>query len=96
MLVLNKVHKKGVSVKTGSLNLISDVPEFFVGNAEDQRALTGVTVVIPAKPAVAAVDIRGGGTGTRDVTALGLDGSVERIHGLSVGSGEPMGIKLAW
>ena len=82
-------------VKTGPRNLITDVPEIFVGNAVDKRALTGVTAVIPAKPAVAAVDIRGGGTGTRDVAALGLDGSVERIHGIVLSGGSAFGLDAA-
>ena len=54
----------------GHRNLITDVAGIRVGNAEDNAARTGVTVVLPDAPAVAAVDVRGGGTGTRELALL--------------------------
>lgn len=79
----------------GRRNSITDVPGLVVGNAEDVRASSGVTVVMPEQPAVAAVDARGGGTGTRDVELLGLDGTVERIHGLVLSGGSAFGLDAA-
>ena len=39
----------------GSRNLITDVPGLLVGCATDERARTGVTVVLPEEPAICAV-----------------------------------------
>jgi L-aminopeptidase/D-esterase-like protein len=79
----------------GPRNSITDVPGLQVGNAEDHRVRSGVTVVLPEQPAVAAVDARGGGTGTRDVELLGLDGSVEHVHALVLGGGSAFGLDAA-
>ena len=76
-------------------NLITDVPGLLVGNAEDQRAWSGVTVVLPEDGAVAAMDIRGGGTGTRDVELLNLDGCVEQVHALVLSGGSAFGLDAA-
>ena len=39
-------------------NLITDVPGLLVGQAEDIPGITGTTVVLCEKPAVASVDVR--------------------------------------
>ena len=52
----------------GPLNLITDVRGLRVGNAEDARLRSGVTVVVPDEPAIAAVDVRGGGHRIGNVT----------------------------
>ena len=49
----------------GNKNLITDIPGIQVGHAEDNKIGTGVTVIIGDKPFSAAVDVRGGGPGTR-------------------------------
>ena len=46
-------------------NLITDVPGILVGNADDGRVKTGVSVVLCEQPSVAAVHIMGGAPGTR-------------------------------
>ena len=79
----------------GPRNSITDVPGLLVGNAEDQAARSGVTVVIPEQPAVAAVDARGGGTGSRDIELLSLDGTVEHVHGLVLSGGSAFGLDAA-
>jgi Peptidase family S58 len=53
-------------MKIGPLNLITDVAGLHVGNAEDSRLRPGVTAVLFEQAAVAAVDVRGGGPGTRE------------------------------
>ena len=66
-------------VRVGARNLITDVPGIRVGQAHDEPARTGVTVVLPDEPARAAVDVRGGAPGTRETDALdpmGLAGKV--------------------
>jgi L-aminopeptidase/D-esterase-like protein len=79
----------------GPRNSITDVPGLRVGNAEDHLVRSGITVVLPDEPAVAAVDARGGGTGTRDVELLSLDGSVEYVHALVLGGGSAFGLDAA-
>jgi D-aminopeptidase len=76
-------------------NLISDVPGLRVGNAHDSRLLSGVTVVLPQRPVVAAVDVRGGGPGTRETDALALSGTVEEIHAVVLSGGSAFGLAAA-
>ena len=58
--------RKSDDVRPGPRNLISDVEGISVGNAENWLALTGTTVILPDKPAVAAVEIGGGAPGSRE------------------------------
>jgi L-aminopeptidase/D-esterase-like protein len=76
-------------------NLITDVPGILVGNAEDHQVRSGVTVILPEAPAVASVDARGGGTGTRDVELLGADGTVEQVHAVVLSGGSAFGLDAA-
>ncbi len=57
-------------IRQGPRNLITDVAGILVGNAEDHRVRTGVTVVLPEQRCTAAADVRGGAPGTRDIHAL--------------------------
>lgn len=79
----------------GPTNLITDVPGLLVGNANDSSLRSGVTVLLAERPVVAAVDVRGGGPGTRDTAALGLAGTVEEIHGLVFSGGSAFGLNAA-
>jgi L-aminopeptidase/D-esterase-like protein len=83
------------SGRPGPLNLITDVAGLRVGNAEDVGALTGVTVVLPDAPAVAACDIRGGAPGTRDMDALDPASMVEAVHGVVLSGGSVFGLEAA-
>ena len=53
-----------VLIQPGPRNSLADVAGLLVGNAEDLDALTGVTVVLPDRPLLAAADVRGGIPGT--------------------------------
>lgn len=79
----------------GPRNSITDVPGIAVGNAEDLSMCTGVTVILPDAPATAAVDIRGGGTGTRELALLEPEGVVEHIHALVLSGGSAFGLDAA-
>ena len=50
-------------------NLITDIEGILVGCAEDHKFSTGVTVLSGPSPFTAAVDVRGGGAGTRGLAA---------------------------
>lgn len=82
-------------LRPGTRNLITDVDGILVGNAEDRKALTGVTVVLPEPAAVAAVDVRGGGPGTRETEALNPDCLVERIDAIALSGGSVFGLEAA-
>lgn len=81
--------------RPGPLNLITDVAGLRVGNSQDDRALTGVTVVLPDEPAVAAADVRGGAPGTREMDALDPGALVEGIHGVVLSGGSVFGLEAA-
>lgn len=82
-------------IRPGPRNLITDVPGIRVGNAEDLSRLTGVTVVLPDRPAVAAVDVRGGGPGTRETDALDPAALVERVDAVALSGGSAFGLDAA-
>ena len=60
-------------------NLITDIEGILVGCAEDHRFSTGVTVLSGPSPFTAAVDVRGGGAGTRETEILKLESSIGRL-----------------
>ena len=66
-----------------------------IGHAHCATAQTGVTVLLPDAPCVMAVDVRGGGPGTRETDALAPDTLVERVHGLVLSGGSVFGLAAA-
>ncbi|RFU83383.1 peptidase S58 family protein, partial [Streptomyces triticagri] len=77
---------------------LSDVRGLRVGHAErigDGR-LTGTTVVVaPEGGAVAAVDVRGGGPGTRETDALDPRNLVQRVDAIVLTGGSAYGLESA-
>ena len=83
-------------IQPGPLNLITDVPGILVGNAEDRDVRTGVTVVLPeAGVLVAAVDVRGGASGTRNTPALEASDIATGAHGIVLSGGSEFGLAAA-
>ena len=76
-------------------NLITDVPGLSVGHAADASLGSGATVVLFGEPAVAAVDIRGGGPGTRETDLLHPAATVERIDAIALSGGSAFGLEAA-
>ena len=74
-------------------NLLTDIAGVRVGHADDARLASGVTAIVFDTPAVAAMDVRGGGPGTRDTTLLDPVNTVERIDGLALSGGSAFGIE---
>ena len=77
----------------GPRNLITDVDGIEVGQAEDTAARTGVTVVLPARQAIAAVDVRGGGPGTRETDLLSADCLVDAVDAIVLSGGSVYGLE---
>ena len=73
-------------------NLITDVDGVLVGVAEDIDLSTGVTVISTSQPFLAAVDVRGGGPGTRETDMLGLENSVGRADAIVLSGGSAFGL----
>ena len=74
-------------------NLLTDVAGVRVGHADDARLASGVTAILFDAPAVAALDIRGGGPGLRDSALLDPVNTVERIDGLALSGGSAFGLE---
>jgi L-aminopeptidase/D-esterase-like protein len=76
-------------------NLITDIAGIRVGHADDARLASGVTAIVFDKPVVAAIDVRGGGPGTREEAALDLANTMERIDGIALSGGSAFGLDAA-
>lgn len=76
----------------GSRNLITDVSGVQVGHAEDYKIGTGVTVITGDNPFSAAVDVRGGGPGTRETDMLSLENSIGRADAIVLSGGSAYGL----
>jgi D-aminopeptidase len=76
-------------------NLITDVPGVLVGNADDARLASGVTAVVLEAPAVASIDVRGGGPGTRETVLLDPAQTVEGIDAIALAGGSAFGLDAA-
>jgi L-aminopeptidase/D-esterase-like protein len=74
-------------------NLLTDIPGVRVGHADDRALASGVTAVIFDKPAVAALDVRGGGPGTREGALLDLANTVEKIDAIALSGGSAFGLE---
>jgi L-aminopeptidase/D-esterase-like protein len=74
-------------------NLLTDIAGVRVGHADDAALASGVTAVIFDRPAVAAMDVRGGGPGTREGALLDLANTVEKIDAVALAGGSAFGLE---
>ncbi|MFC7306207.1 P1 family peptidase [Streptomyces monticola] len=80
------------------MDSLTDVPGLRVGHATRSGGgwLTGTTVVLaPEGGAVAAVDVRGGGPGTRETDALDPRNLVQRVDAVVLTGGSAYGLDAA-
>ncbi len=77
------------------MNLITDVAGLRVGQAMDARVRSGVTVILPDDRAVCAVDVRGGGPGTRETDALSPETLVDAVDAVVLAGGSVYGLAAA-
>jgi L-aminopeptidase/D-esterase-like protein len=76
-------------------NLLTDISGVRVGHADDAALASGVTAIIFDAPAVASVDVRGGGPGTREESVLHLEGTVDAIDAITLSGGSALGLDAA-
>lgn len=82
----------GTTAEVG-FGCLLDIPHLYLGNAEQED--TGVTVLATPRGAVAAVDVRGGGPGTRETDLLAPENTVERAHAIVLCGGSAFGLAAA-
>lgn len=84
--------------RPGPTNSLVDVAGLRVGHCtrDEPGWLTGVTVVLaPDGGAVAGVDVRGGGPGTRETDLLDPRNLVDRVNAVVLGGGSALGLAAA-
>ena len=79
-------------LRPGPRNLITDVDGLLVGNAEDPRLRSGVSVVLGEPASVASVDVRGGAPGTRETDLLDPSCTVDRVDAICLSGGSAYGL----
>jgi L-aminopeptidase/D-esterase-like protein len=76
-------------------NAITDVRGIEVGHAQAEEALTGCTVILCRRGAVAGVDVRGGAPGTRETDLLDPINLVQKVHAIVLAGGSAYGLDAA-
>jgi len=76
-------------------NAITDVNGIEVGHAQNEEALTGCTVILCRKGAVAGVDVRGGAPGTRETDLLNPINLVQKVYAIVLAGGSAFGLDAA-
>jgi L-aminopeptidase/D-esterase-like protein len=74
-------------------NLLTDIAGVRVGHAVDATLASGVTAIVFDQPFVAAMDVRGGGPGTREGALLDLANTVEKIDAIVLSGGSAFGLE---
>src|ERR1700758_4928527 len=74
-------------------NLLTDIAGVRVGHAGNAALASGVTAVVFDQPVVAAMDVRGGGPGTREGALLEVANTVEKIDAIALSGGSAFGLE---
>ncbi len=81
--------------RPGPNNSITDIKGIKVGNSQDDKLKSGVTVLLCDEPMTASVAVHGGGPGTRDTELLSPENSIEAIDALVLSGGSAFGLDAA-
>src|ERR1700690_1734102 len=76
-------------------SLITDIPGLRVGHAGDAKLGSGTTAIIFDAAVVASVEVRGGGTGTRETALADPAQRVEGIVAMVLSGGSSFGLDAA-
>lgn len=79
-------------MRTGPLNLITDVAGLRVGNAQDAVLKSGTTVLTADTSFTASVHVMGGAPGTRETDLLAPDKTVDAVDALVLSGGSAFGL----
>ena len=82
-------------MQAGPSNLITDVAGLRVGNAQDARLKSGVTVLTAEAPFACGVHVMGGAPGTRETDLLAPDRMVQAVDALVLSGGSAFGLGAA-
>jgi len=74
---------------------LTDIAGIRVGHASDYAAITGCTVILCEKGAVAGVDIRGGATGTEEMDVMSPFHIAPQVHAVVFAGGSAFGLEAA-
>ena len=74
-------------------NNILDVKGLKVGQAQNEEALTGCTVVICEEGATCGVDVRGAAPGTRETDLLDPVNTIQKVHAVVLSGGSAFGLE---
>src|SRR4051794_17662028 len=66
-----------------------------VGHATDDANQTGCTVILFSRPALCAIDVRGGAPGTRETDLLAPGSLVQRVDAILLTGGSAFGLSAA-
>lgn len=81
--------------RPGPRNLITDIAGLEVGHATNENVRSGATVLLCKAGWPAAVDVRGGGPGTRETDTLAPENLVGRAHAVTLAGGSVFGLAAA-
>ena len=79
----------------GKNNGLTDVAGILVGHYTDLESVSGTTVIVCPKGAVAGVDVRGSAPGTRETDLLAPHNLVEKIQAVVLSGGSVFGLSAA-
>lgn len=74
---------------------ITEIKQIKIGNAQNEEAATGLTVLLCEGGVVCGVDIRGGGPASRETPLLDPLAAAERIHAVVLSGGSAFGLDAA-
>ena len=74
---------------------ITDIENIKIGNAEDEKAGTGCTVIICERGAITGLDVRGGGPASRESELTKPFATAEVIHAVLLSGGSAFGLDAA-
>jgi len=76
-------------------NLITDIAGVRVGHAQDRGLGSGATAIVFDAPAVASIDVRGGGPGSHETDLLDPAMMVEHVDAIALSGGSAFGLDAA-
>lgn len=74
---------------------IYDIEQVKIGNAQNNEAKTGCTVIICPQGAAAGIDVRGGGPASRESELLNPVAACDAIHAVLLSGGSAFGLDAA-